>query len=183
MFEESLVFGVAIFTISCFILCMKLQNEINLNLVSDEGETFEFDSETIKSIEAFKDVSTHDAGNSIAVSIMPIGSKHFEVKAEISLKRPLSCSRCGEGFEDWFKESTTEYLSLDKNEEGEDKGFLLLESPKWSWPTFVIESVELETPYQIYKNGEACLKSCVHYDEAVKNGWISTAEKKPILMR
>lgn len=158
---------------------MKTQNEINLNLVVDEGENFSFDAETIKKTSAFDGISLFDPSNFVKIFVMPIGSKHFEVKAQINIKRPLDCSRCGEGFEDWFKETSTEYLSLDKGEEGEDKGFLLLDSPKWNWAAFVVESVELETPYQLYKNGEECLKSCVHYDEAVKNGWISTAEKKP----
>lgn len=158
---------------------MKLQNEINLNLVPDEGENFSFDAEAIKKSSAFDEIALFHESNSINIFITPIGSKHFEVKAEINLKRPLNCSRCGEGFEDWFKETSTEYLSLDKDEEGEDKGFLILESPKWTWSTFVVESVELETPYQLYKNGEKCLEYCVHYDEAVKKGWISIEENKP----
>jgi uncharacterized metal-binding protein YceD (DUF177 family) len=157
---------------------MKLQNEINLNLVTEEGENFIFDAEMIKNFSIFESVSIFDPLNSVSIFMMPIGTKHFEVKAKINLKRPLNCSRCGEGFEDWFKEEIVEYLSLDKDEEGEDKGFLILESPKWDWSSFIVESVELETPYQLYKNGDECLKSCVHYDEAVKNGWISKPEQK-----
>lgn len=157
---------------------MQFENEINLNRVPDEGESFVFDAETINKIESFDQVSIFNKKNSVKLHIAPIGSKHFEVKAEICLKRPLNCSRCGEAFDDWFEETATDYLSLNKNEEGEDKGFLLLDSPKWFWPTFIVETVELETPYQVYKNGEDCLKSCPHYDEAVKKGWIANPEEK-----
>jgi len=158
---------------------MNNQSEINLNSVPDEGENFTFNAEVLKETNAFGEIAVFDQSNSVSIQITPIGSTHFEVKADINLKRPLNCSRCGEGFQDWFKEVATEYLSLEKNEEGEDKGFLLLDSPKWTWTTFIVESVELETPYQLYKNGEDCLKSCTHYDEAIKNGWITKAEQRP----
>lgn len=172
-------FFVAIWEGFCIIDHMKQKNEIDLKAVDLAGETFTFSSEQVSKMEDFKKLSVEHPDNKISIKITPIGEVHFEVKAQIKLKRPLNCSRCGEDFKGWFDEEATEYLSLDKNEEGEDKGFLILENHKWAWPEFIVESVELETPYQLYKYGEKCLQSCPHFDEAIEKGWISIEEPKP----
>ncbi|MGH1469411.1 MAG: YceD family protein [Bdellovibrionales bacterium] len=156
------------------------KSEINLNLVPETGETFSFNASEIAKLPRFEDISVNDEENSVKVKVTPIGDIHFQIDASINLKRPMNCSRCGEDFQNWFKNDIQEFLSLETDEEGEDQGFLLVESPKnWSWTDFVVDSVELETPYQTYKYGEKCLVSCPHYDNAVEKGWITREEDKP----
>ncbi len=155
------------------------KSEINLNVVPETGETFSFSAPDLLEMKVFEKISIHDENNSVQIKVTPIGDTHFQVDASINLKRPLSCSRCGEDFQNWFKDDIQEFLSLEVDEEGEDQGFLLVDSPKWSWPDFIVDSVELETPYQTYKYGEKCLVSCLHYDEAIDKGWITKEEAKP----
>lgn len=156
---------------------LKAEPLINLKLIPEQGETFIFKSSEISKFKEFERISVPHEANSIQIKVLPIGATHFELFTSIHLKRPMSCSRCGEDFQNWFKEEAKEYLSLDFNEEGEGQGFLLIDSPKWNWVSFIIESVELEAPYQAYKYGENCLKACPHYDEALKKGWISKKRK------
>ncbi len=151
------------------------KSEINLNFVPESGKTFTFSDSDLLEISEITSVSKPSKNNQIEIKVTPIGETHFEVKAQIKLKRISTCSRCGAEFEDFFDQEATEYLSLEKEAEGEDQGFLLLDSPKWAWPSFISESVELESPYI---NFDKCPTKCAQYDEAVKKGLIITESTK-----
>ncbi len=147
------------------------KTEINLNLIPESGEIFNFSASDISLIKLFKNIVIFHENNSIQIKVTPIKENtYFKVRAAINVKRPMNCSRCGQGFKSYFKENIKEYLSLEKNE---DQEFLLINSSKWIWPEFIVETIELDTPYQTYKYGENCLVSCSHYDEAIKKGWIT----------
>lgn len=157
---------------------MKFKNEINLNLVSSEGEKFIFEADEIQTLPVFEEITIFNPQNRIELFVLPIEGGHFQLKIEINLERPLSCSRCGEDYQKLESHSVEDFLSLNKNDEGEDQGFVVLDSPNWDWSSFVVETLELETPYLNYKYGEKCLKSCPHYDEAVQKGWITEGSGK-----
>lgn len=158
---------------------MTKKPEINLNLVPQGGEIFSFDSGALKEISVLEKVVAFSSENRVKFFILPIDTDHYQIEIDLKLLQPQSCSRCGEEFEKFSGVKKTEYFSARLKDEGEDQGFILVESPKkWNWAEFVVETLELEAPYLIYKYGEKCLVSCKHYDEAVEKGWI-TEEKKP----
>lgn len=125
---------------------MTNKNEINLKSVSESGETYTFSASDLLSLDSFKALLLDDEKNSISLKVSLIGDEHYQVKASINIKSLMSCVKCGEDVKDWFKDEITEYLSLDVEEEGEDQGFLLVDSPRWQWPSFIIDSIELEKP-------------------------------------
>lgn len=167
-----------LFSYFALFLTMVNKSEINLKTVPESGETYSFSAEDLKEIAGLNEVSIPHKDNSVSVKVTPIGDTHFEVKAQIKLKRTLNCSRCGADFEDTFDQEATDYLSLEAGEEGEDQGFLVLDSHKWKWPNFVAESVELETPYQNHEDGKKCSAGCAQYDIAVEKGLITTEGSK-----
>lgn len=155
------------------------KNEINLKSVSESGETYIFSASDLLSLDSFKALLLDDEKNSISLKLSLIGDEHYQVKASINIKSLMSCVKCGEDVKDWFKDEITEYLSLDVEEEGEEQGFLLVDSPRWKWPSFIIDSIELEKPYRNYKCAGACLKSLSEYNKDNEAGWDDGETPKP----
>jgi uncharacterized metal-binding protein YceD (DUF177 family) len=135
---------------------MQKKSEIDLKLVPDSGKAFTFDQEDLKDLEDINEVAVQHLENKIRIEIKPIGQSHFEVNAHIQLKVPLNCYKCGEELEKSFDEKATDYLSLENEKEGEDKGFLVLESSRWKWTNFIRETVLLETSYEFFDCGGNC---------------------------
>lgn len=152
---------------------------INLENIAFEGEAFEFKAEHINANKNLSEISVKNSANFIEFFVQPIDGSHFSIKGSLNLIQPLSCSRCGEDVSNPLKLEIDDFLSTKVEAEGEDQGFFLVKSGlSWDASEFIRELVVLDTPVQVYKYGKKCLTSCPHYDEAVKNGWLSVAEEK-----
>ncbi len=151
---------------------------INLENIPYEGEDFEFKADAINENTNLKEISLKDSSNMVQFKVQPIDSFHYSVKGLINLIQPLNCSRCGEDVNKPIKITIDDFLSTQVETEGEDQGFFLIKSNDWDASEFIRELVVLDTPVQVYKYGEKCLKSCPHYNNAVEKGWLSKAEEK-----
>ncbi len=140
------------------------KNEIDLKNLPEMGAVFKISHSTIESLEEFKNIALIDGENFISLKVTPIGEEHYEVKASLKIKSVSSCVNCGEDVKNWFEDEVTEYLSLNNDEEGEDRGFLLIDSTRWVWSQFIIDSIELEKPYRNYKCLKGCLKTLKDYN-------------------
>lgn len=150
------------------------ENEIDLNLVPQNGETWTLSSEEISKMSILNAVAAPSESNSIWLKVTPIGTEHFEVHTKTDLNQIYSCTRCGEDYVKQKQHDLKDYLSL-KKEEGEDQGFIVLESSKWDWHEFLVDTIELETPYLTHQD---CPVGCKNYKEAMEAGLISQESPK-----